>query len=494
MDYETLAAVDLGSNSFRLQVGRVVEGQIYTMDAMKETVRMAAGLTPEKRLDAASMARGLEALSRFGERLIGFPRGAVRVVATNTLRVAKNANEFLKAGEAALGFPIDVIAGREEARLIYMGAVRSLPPSANRRLIVDIGGGSTEFVIGRKSDPILTESLYMGGVGYSLRFFPDGKIDKRRMKEAQAAASQELETIVQAYCHLGWKEAFGTAGTARALYELIELNGLNPKGETGITRPALEKLAALAIKAGSVDKFDLPGIRPDRAPVLPGGLAILLAVFEALEIERMDYADGALRLGVLYDLLGRAHQQDMRDVTVRQFMRRYHVDKRQATRVRRLALHFLHQLEETPDADERHFLSWAARLHEIGISVAHNGYHKHGAYILTYADMPGFSSQDQKELAALVLGHRGKLEKLNVLPEGEVNWRSLACLRLASLLCRARTNRHQPECRIRQTSSGFTLEIPSAWLSRHAWTAEALREESRVWEQAERSFRVKVIK
>lgn len=492
MEYETIAAVDLGSNSFRLQVGRVVEDQIYPLDSLKETVRLASGLTPEKILDEASQVRGLEALRRFGERLRGLDEGAVRAVATNTLRVAKNAREFLAQGEAALGFPIEIIAGREEARLIYIGAIHSLPLVPHKRLVVDIGGGSTEFIIGKKSEPFLTESLYMGCVSYTLRYFPDGRVDKKRLREAQVAAAKEIELIAHDYLQLGWKEAVGSSGTARAIADLLELNNLNPGAVTGITREGLEKLAAMLIKAGSIHAFNAPGVRPDRLPVLPGGLAILSAVFEELGIERMNYADGALRLGVLYDLLGRFQQQDMRDATVKQFMRRYQVERGQAARVRKTALDILAQLGERPgEEQEQQFLGWAAALHEIGISVAHNGYHKHGAYILTFADMPGFSNKDQARLATLVLGHRGKLEKLAALPPGDSSWHLVFSLRLAVLLHRTRDDRDLPAYSVKATPDGFLLDLPGRWLESNPWTAAALSEEALVWRRVGLLFRVR---
>ena len=492
MIYETVAAVDLGSNSFRLQVGRVVDNQIYTLDSMKEPVRLASGLTAEKYLDPASQARALEGLRRFGERLRGLDNAAVRAVATNTLRVAKNAMDFLPLAEEALGFPIEIIAGREEARLIYIGASHSLPSVAHKRLVVDIGGGSTEFIIGKRHEPQLMESLYMGCVSYTLRFFPDRRIDKKRLREAQIAAAKEIELISADYQRLGWKEAVGSSGTARAIADILELNGLNPNGESGITREGLDKLCALLIKAGSAEGLDLPGVKSDRLPVLPGGIAIMLAIFEELGIERMTYADGALRLGVLYDLLGRFHHHDMRDSTVAQFRRRYQVEADQAERVEATALSALTQLAAgTPSEIDVQFLSWATRLHEIGISVAHNAYHKHGAYILTYADMPGFSKKDQARLAMLVLGHRGKLEKLGAIPASDSAWNLIFCLRLAVLLHRTRDDRALPAWRVNLVGTGFQLELPADWLAENPWTAAALREEAAVWKQIGREYLVK---
>ena len=489
MIYETVAAVDLGSNSFRLQVGRVVDDQIYVLDSMKEPVRLASGLTAEKNLDAPAQERALVALRRFGERLRGLDSAAVRVVATNTLRVAKNAGEFLPLAEAALGFPIEIIAGREEARLIYIGASHSLPMVAHKRLVIDIGGGSTEFIIGKRHEPQLMESLYMGCVSYTLRFFPDRKIDRKRLREAQVAAAKEIELIAHDYQRLGWKEAVGSSGSARAIADVLELNGMNPNGESGITREGLDKLCNLLIKAGSAEALDLPGVKGDRLPVLPGGIAIMSAIFEELGIERMTYADGALRLGALYDLLGRFHHLDMRDSTVTQFRRRYQVEGDQAERVTGTALSALAQLAEgAPAESDVQFLSWATRLHEIGISVAHNAYHKHGAYILTYADMPGFSKKDQARLAMLVLGHRGKLEKLSAVPAVDSAWQLIFCLRLAVLLHRTRDDRALPVWSVKLLANGFELELPADWLAANPWTAAALGEEAAVWRQTGRDY------
>ena len=489
MIYETVAAVDLGSNSFRLQVGRVLDDQIYVLDSMKEPVRLASGLNEDKRLDSASQARALDALRRFGERLGGLDTGAVRAVATNALRVAKNAAEFLPLAEEALGFPIEIIAGREEARLIYIGASHSLPMASHKRLVVDIGGGSTEFIIGKRHDPQLMESLYMGCVSYTLRFFPDRKIDRKRLRDAQAAAAKEIELIANDYQRLGWKEAVGSSGSARAIADVLELNGLNPNGETGITKLGLERLCNLLIKAGSAEALDLPGINRDRLPVMPGGIAIMSAIFEELGIERMTYADGALRLGVLYDLLGRFHHHDMRDSTVAQFRRRYQVEGDQVERVESTALSALAQLEGgEPSEGDIKFLSWASRLHEIGISVAHNAYHKHGAYILTYADMPGFSKKDQARLAMIVLGHRGKLEKMGQIVTVDSIWHLIFCLRLAVLLHRTRDDRLLPAWRVRPFGTGFILELPSDWLAANPWTAAALSDEAAVWQRIGRDY------
>ena len=494
MGYELIAAVDLGSNSFRLQVGRIVGEQIYPLDSLKEPVRLAAGLLPNRMLDGPSQLRALAALARFGERLRGFEPGAVRAVATNTLRVAKNAEAFLVEAEAALGFPIEVIAGREEARLIYLGVAHTLPNPSTLQLVVDIGGGSTEFIIGRDFQPQLLESLYMGCVGYSLRFFPDGLVSRKAMKEAELAARRELQLISHAYRKLGWQRAVGSSGTAKALADVLELNGFNPDGVSGITREGLEKLKDRLVQAGSASALALQGLRADRVPVLPGGVAIMSAVFRELGLSQMVFSEGALRLGVLYDLLGRYHHEDLREATVAQFMRRYEVDHKQAARVQGTALRLLRQIlpeaadDEHPDAQ---FLSWAARLHEIGISVAHSSYHKHSAYILANADMPGFSNRDQARLARIVLAHRGKLERVQLPDRNARDWLLIFVLRLAVALHRARDDDAAAPVHVLQTADGFVLEANAAWLAASPLTRAVLAEEARQWSLSGFSYQVR---
>ncbi|NWG30769.1 MAG: exopolyphosphatase [Rhodocyclaceae bacterium] len=491
MVHEHVAAVDIGSNSFRLQVGRVVGNQIYPLDSLKEPVRLAAGLTAEKWLDAAAQRRGLAALARFGERLRGFAPEAVRAVATNTLRVARNAAQFLAQAEAVLGFPIEVIAGREEARLIYLGVAHTLPSQRIRHLVVDIGGGSTEFIIGRNLKPQQLESLYMGCVGYSLRYFPAGRIDKRNMKEAELAARRELQTIVHAYRATGWDQAVGSSGTAKAICDLLEFNGF---AAGTITYDGLERLRHRLVTAGHAAKTGLAGMRPDRVPVLPGGVAIMSAVFKELGLEEMVYSEGALRLGVLYDLLGRYHHEDMREATVKRFIQRYEVDRSQAARVATTALELYQQLRPQEDIETSpaaQFLAWAARLHEIGVSVAHTSYHKHSAYILANADMPGFSRRDQALLARLVLAHRGKLERVQPLPREAPEWLLIFCLRIAALLHRARDDAPLPELHARLGAKGFELALDREWLAEAPLTATALDEEVEQWASVGIGFRVR---
>jgi exopolyphosphatase/guanosine-5'-triphosphate,3'-diphosphate pyrophosphatase len=485
--HENLAAVDLGSNSFHLLVGRIVDGQVYPLDTLREQVQLGAGLTQDKRLDRACQSRALEALARFRERLRGLPRDAVRAVGTNALRVARNAPQFLREARETLGFPIEVIAGREEARLIYLGVAHSLPPAENRRLVVDVGGGSTELIVGQGLRPRLMESLYIGCVSSSLRHFPEGRIDKSALKSAVLEARQELAAITRGYRRYGWQEAVGSSGTARSIETILAENGF---AAHGITRDGLEQMRELLLKAGRADPDRIPGLKAARAGVLPGGFAVLYAVFEELDIEEMTVSEAALRHGVLYDLLGRVEHRDMREATVAQFMRRYHVDAAQAARVRDLAIRIHEQIGGTEDAD-RLLLDWAARLSEVGLSIAHAQYHKHSAYVLSNADMPGFSRVEQQRLARVVLAHRGKLEKVKNGGVEDGDWNLVFALRLASTLLRRRTRVRLPAFRVLTGEERFSLELPRAWLARNALTAAALESEAKQWETVGRQFAVR---
>jgi exopolyphosphatase/guanosine-5'-triphosphate,3'-diphosphate pyrophosphatase len=482
-----LAAVDLGSNSFRLQIARVEGDQLYMLDGLREPVHLAAGLTADKYLDAEAQQRALATLGRFAERLRDLPREAVRTVGTNSLRVARNAADFIPQAEHILGFPIEVIAGREEARLIYLGVAHGLPQSQDNRLVIDIGGGSTEFIIGNGLKPLKLESLYMGCVSYSLRFFPGGKITKQNLKQAELAARIELQIIAADY-RGQWQHALGSSGTARVLCDILEQNGYS---KSGITRDGLEKLRADLVKAGDTRRLAMAGLRAERIPVLPGGFAIMYAAFCELEIEQMQPALGALREGVLYDLLGRFHDNDMRDVTVRQFKQRYRVDARQAGRVARLAHLFARQFlgDEAGEA-ALHMLGWTARLHEIGISVAHSGYHKHTAYILANADMPGFSKKEQARLSLLALAQRGNLDKLQGQLKNTEDCVLAVSLRLAVLFYRNRSDIGLPALRGSFSGTKFHLSIDAGWLAQNPLTETALQEEIKQWKTLDVSLQI----
>ncbi|MEQ1518773.1 MAG: exopolyphosphatase [Usitatibacteraceae bacterium] len=484
MPHHTLAAVDLGSNSFHLQISRVVNGQLYPLDALKETVRLGAGVTTEKSIEPATADRAFSALRLFAERLRGLPNDAVRVVGTNALRVAKNANAFVKEAEAILGYPIEIIAGREEARLIYIGVAHSLPPSNYQRLVMDIGGGSTEFIIGHRVKPKVVESLYMGCVSYSERYFPGGAMDKRGFREAQLAARKELEQIAARFRKEGWREAYGSSGTAKALGFILNENGLAKDGS--ISLDGLQWLRDKALKAGGFKSLELAGVKGDRVPVLPGGLAIMLTAFEELHLTRMLVAETALRDGVLQDLLGRTFHEDIRDATVEATSKRYHVDQAQATRVKQLALGLFERIDESSDDEiafqRRQNLTWACRLHEIGIDIAQAGFHKHSAYVIANADMPGFSKREQAALATLVLAQRGKLSKVaGDLPHEAPFAAKVLCLRLAVLLTRSRRNVDTKRFALAKVNKDFRLSVDAAWLEANSLTDYELRQESEEW-------------
>jgi exopolyphosphatase/guanosine-5'-triphosphate,3'-diphosphate pyrophosphatase len=481
-EYSTLAAVDLGSNSFHCQIARVVGDQIYPLDALREPVRIGAGLTEDKMLDEESQERALACLQRFGERLRGFDRHTVRALGTNTLRVAKSSGAFLKKAEAALGFPIEVVAGREEARLIFLGVAHSLPVSKEKRLVVDIGGGSTEIIIGANYRPQKLDSLFMGCVSYSLRFFPDGKISKAAMKQAELAACAELQPIVASFSRRNWQQAVGSSGTVRALADILQLNGYS---DGPITPDGIDRLRSHLLKAGDMARVELAGLKTDRAPVLPGGLAIMNAVLSELDIKTMAAATGAMRQGMLYDMLGRFHHKDMRDVTVSQFMQRYHADALQARRVGAFTYALYNKL--TADAKQQHdaaqYIAWAAKLHEIGISVAYSGFHKHSAYIISNADMPGFSRDEQTRLSLLVLSHRRSLKKVFEKIEANVDWNLVLALRLAVLFCRRRCDVTLPPVQVRAQGRKFRLTLDLEWLLKNPLTVTALRDEVREWDK-----------
>jgi exopolyphosphatase/guanosine-5'-triphosphate,3'-diphosphate pyrophosphatase len=477
-----IAAVDLGSNSFRLQMARLVDGQLFMQDSLREMVRLGAGLGKDKMLSEDAMQRAVECLRRFGERLRGLDPHGVRVVATNTFRVARNAPQLLERAQEALGFPIEIIAGREEARMIFVGVSRSLAPSDDKRLVIDIGGGSTEFIVGQGFEPQQMESLYMGCVSYSLRFFADGKLSEGNLRRAEIAARTEIQSIRREFSADHWQEAVGSSGSARALGEILRLNGWS---DGSITRSGLAELKTQMLRAREIRKLDLTGLSAERAAVIAGGFSIMTAAFAELGIERMTVASGALREGVLYELLGRMQHQDTREATVRQFKRRYHVDSPQAQRVQNLAIALLAQIEHRLEMEQPvawQYLSWAARLHEIGISIAHTGYHKHSAYIIENADMPGFSRMDQQMLGLLVRAQRRSLTKLDPPPANNDHLALIMALRLAVLFHRNRMATELPQLKFSWGNNRyFGLTIASDWLDENPLTEAALVAEAIYW-------------
>ena len=465
-----VAAVDLGSNSFHMVIAQVeADGQLRVVDKLKEMVRLAAGLDDHKHLSPEVQDRALECLRRFGQRIGDFPPRAVRVLGTNTLRLARNTDVFLLQAAAALGHPIEIVAGREEARLVYLGVAHAVAPTGQRRLMVDIGGGSTELVIGEGFEVMEGESLHMGCVSWSQVHFPQGKINQRRWFSALTAARQELRPLVKYYRALGWQCALGASGTIMIVERILRENGWS---DGGITPEGLNRLRDALLVAGSVNQLNFKGLGAERAPVFPGGVAILSAVFEALGIECMSIASGALREGALYDLLGRIRHEDTRDRSVGYLATRFQIDLLQAERVSATTLELFNHVAARWYLDEgdQKILHWAARLHELGLSVAHSGYHKHGAYILANADLAGFSRQEQGLLAVLVRSHRRRFhQRLFVeLPESmrSPGLRLAALLRLAVLLHRGRGDERVGISGLEANDDAFKLILEPGWRER----------------------------
>jgi exopolyphosphatase/guanosine-5'-triphosphate,3'-diphosphate pyrophosphatase len=463
-------------------VGRYSHGQITIVDRLRETVRLAAGLDDQDRLSREAVSRALACVERFGQRLHDMKAERVRVVGTNTLRKAKRKGAFLDRAREALGHPIEIISGVEEARLIYLGVAHTTPSEGGHRLVMDVGGGSTELIIGEGFATRRLESLYMGCVSMSTAHFADGEITEKRFKRARTAAELELEPVMARFRRSEWDAAFGASGTMRSVSEVLLARGA-PNGD--ITREGVQWLVEECLRAGHVSRLKLPGLASDRAEILPGGLAIIVPAFDMLGIETMRVADGALREGLLYDLVGRLTDEDARTRSVRSMAVRFHVDAAQADRVEATSLAFLRQVREAWGLGEplaELVLRWAARLHEVGLDIAHSHYHRHGAYLLQHADMPGFPREEQRLLAALVGGHRRKHNR-EVLEDLVPPWHLKAeflivLLRLAVLLHRGRGPRALPEIDLQARGRSLEVTFPKGWLAEHPLTAADLEQET----------------
>jgi exopolyphosphatase/guanosine-5'-triphosphate,3'-diphosphate pyrophosphatase len=486
---ETYAAVDLGSNSFHMIVANYAEDQLHVVDRLKEMVRLASGLDHKNELTEDSMQVAMDCLERFGQRIREIPRSNVRAVGTNTLRKAKNADEFLSNASTALGHPIEVISGLEEARLIYQGISHNSYNITDNRLVVDIGGGSTELIIGHGFDPLQMESLYIGCAKICNRFFDDGIINKKRMKKAILFARQELEVIENTYKKYGWNIAIGSSGTIQAVNAICKAQGWV---DTGISQKSLERLKNLLIELGKTSKFDFPELTAARRSVFVGGVAILCAIFEALEIEHMQISDGALREGLIHDLIGRVQDDDIRDITISAMMQRYTVDSEQAFRVRDTAEVLLNKVYKDWSIEletDGRLLLWAALIHEVGISIAHAQYHHHGAYLLSHSDMPGFTRKEQYYLSMLLRAHRRKYPVEEVMQRNQADTKRIHrlsfLLRLAVLLNRSRVYSALPDIKINARKSCLELKFPKGWLDEHPLTNLDLETENELLKNTE---------
>ena len=475
-----LAALDLGSNSFHMVIAEQDRsGRLQIIDRVKEMVQLNAGLDPNGNLDRDSQQRALSCLERFSQRLRDIPAPQVRAVGTNTFRAAHNAAAFLDQAESVLGHHISIISGHEEARLVYLGAAFSLESSGNQRLVVDIGGGSTEIIIGRGYEAIQMNSLYMGCVSFSRRFFPNGKISNKRLQSARSAAMVELEPVIKGYRAMGWQEVVGTSGTIRAVDEVSRALGLN---RDWLSKDSFELIDDWLIQNRRVEKLDFVSER--RRSVFPGGYAIISAIFDALELTRLDCASGALREGVLYDLNGRLQDQDSRDSGVDALMGRFSLDRTQAARVKVTALTLLKMVGGPWNLNQvitQKLLVWASELHEIGTTIAFNQHHKHGGYIVENSDIDGFSRQQQRLLALLIRSHRQKfpLDLYQSLPQPtrQMLFYLAVLLRLSIAFNRGRSDIDLPEIGLEPGANRLGLRIVGGWSERNPLTVMDLQAE-----------------
>ena len=481
---QQLAAIDLGSNSFHMVVARLQNNQPQTIDAIKEMVRLAAGLDERNILSEDKITEALDCLSRFGQRIKDLPVQNVSAVGTNTLRKARNSASFLARAEQALGFPISIVAGREEARLVYQGVAHSLAQTEDYRLVIDIGGGSTEFIIGQSYEPIMMESLNMGCVNTTVKWFEDGLINEKRIDGAIIDCRRKLEWISDEYLDHGWQECIGSSGTIKTIARILSEN-YNAGGV--IEYSGLRELADLWAKAGNIKHVVLPGLSENRAPVIVGGLCVLIAAFEELQIDAMQASDGALREGLLNDMIETARGHDIRIDTVRDFELRYHIDIAQSARISNTALHMFDQLALDAEEDLRLLLLWACKLHEIGLSISHTNYPDHSGYIVEQSDMPGFSREMQNTLGLMLRLQRSKLrmaliEEMPRLPDNILL--VIILLRLSIILERSRDWDRSRQVKIKRDDKLLKLKFPPNYLAAHPLTLADLTQEKLEVEKA----------
>ena len=490
-----LAAIDMGSNSFRLEIGQLIDGRYRRVDYLKETVRLGAGLDANGLLTDEAAVRGLACLARFAQRLNGFDAPQVRAVATQTLREARNRDDFLGRAQATLGFPIEVISGREEARLIYAGVAR-LQPSDVPRLVIDIGGRSTEMILGHGRKPVRAESFQVGSVSLSLKYFGSGRFTEAAFRSAQIAAGAELEEALEPFAAQHWREALGSSGTVGAVSQLLAASGIT---DGSVTPEALRWLMEQCLRAGRVDKLALPGLKEERRAVIAGGIAILYTLATHFDIAALRPARGALRQGVIFDLDERRQAtglkqdgHDIRDASVRDMQRRFMVDMHQAARVSGVAQRLYASVRPNAGAEARRELLWACALHEIGMMISHHDHHRHSAYVLAHADAAGFSQSQLRRVGDLVLGQRGGLRKIETaLVREEFMWQ-LLCLRLGVIKCHARGDINDDALRLHATPHGgvnggvhgVVLGFAPGWAESHLRTCHLLNEEVAMWERS----------
>ncbi|MBC8954358.1 exopolyphosphatase [Xenorhabdus sp. PB62.4] len=483
---QEIATIDLGSNSFHMVIARIVNGALQVIGRLKKRVYLADGLNSKNELSEEAIQRGLSCLSLFAERLQGFSADNVCLVGTHSLREATNAQEFLKRAKEIIPYPIEIISGHEEARLIFMG-VEHTQPEKGRKLVIDIGGGSTELVIGEDFEPLLIESRRMGCVSFARQFFPEGVINEHNFRKARLQAAQKLENLVWQFRTKDWDFALGASGTIKAIHELLvelgEKDGL-------ITPERLNMLVKRVLKHKNFDSLDLPGLSDDRKQTFVPGLSILCGIFDALHIQELRLSQGALREGVLYEMEDRFRHQDIRQRTAKSLAEHYNIDREQADRVWNTAKNLYDQwVEQNPKREHpqlESILLWAAMLHEVGLSINLSGLQRHSAYILQNTDLPGFNQEQQSLLATLVRYHR-KAIKVHEHPRFYLFKKKqylpmLKILRLATLLNNQRQSTTTPETLRLETDHGhWTLYLPANYLTQNALMQLDLEKEQEYW-------------
>lgn len=496
---EAYAAIDLGSNSFHMLVAEEREGQLIIIDRIREMVRLAEGLDEQLNLSEVVEQRALDCLQRFGERIRDLSIINVSAVGTNTLRRTRNSEQFLDRAQLALGFPIEIISGIEEARLIYQGVAHSLEQDHRHRLVIDIGGGSTELILGEDFSTRQLESLEMGCVTMTRRYFSDGVITADRIKNARVHVLQKMRAIRHGYRNQGWDVVIGASGTikaARSVIRELELDG----GE-GITAKGLKALIKKLAEFKTMDEVALPGLSERRAPVFLGGVIVLQGVFDALSIDAMAVSDGALREGLLYDMYGRLHDSDIRNKSAVWLASRFHTDTDHAALVEHTALALMQQVKDAWAIQPAHataMLKWACKLHEVGRDISHSGYQKHTGYIIEHADLYGFSRQQQKRLAVLARLHRGKIHQSSLNQVNE-QWRGtiiklMVLLRLAVIFHRSRVaHRKLPEMDLKAGDNKLRIKLPAEWLERHPLTLDDLNQEAGYLQAIDFQLKIKTV-
>lgn len=466
---DQIAAVDLGSNSFHMIIAQWQDHNLSVVDRLKEPVRLGFGLRPDGSLSDDAQQRAMACLQRFGQRLQGFSQGKVRIVGTKTLRSLSNAKEFLAQAEALLGHPVEIISGEEEARLIYLGVSHAVAPNDGNRLVMDIGGGSTEVILGQGMEPKLKESLDMGCVAVIRNFFPDGKVRKKDLNKALTYCRQQIEPVLEDFQQLDWQECIGASGSIKAVAEVCQAQGWS---DGQINLEHLQSLTEQFLKHGDIN-LSLKGLTEDRQPVFFGGLVVLTALFIDFQLQQMIPSDWALREGLLYDLKGRLEHQDIRDHSVQRLAERFHSLTRRAQRVESTAMHLLKQVEEEWQLDDEsasQLLKWASQLVLVGLDITHSDYHKHSAYIVQNVDLAGFSRMEQSDLAALILAHRKRFPIKKFPIDNQAMVRLAFLLRLAVILNRGREQSDLTQLIFRAKKNGLTILMEPEWIEQHPLT------------------------